>query len=1146
MAKLFPLLAISGFIVLSTFFLYHLSLSLTERNFFTQGEVLGLGTQKSPILQSLRSLDPTSELFRTRLAADDSYYTLTKNENDMDVDMTAGVDNIALIGGEDIYVLSRYEANGSYDWSLAFSDAGSDRRIRDMEIASDGAIVLVGDFSTTFDFDPTAGTDSIAPISLRDAFFTKINSDGTYAWTKSIGSSNPSLSVESENIAVDSTGGIYISGMLGGTVDFDPGPGVADKDGPGNYLLKLDLAGDFEWVRVIEMAIDSIAVNNATGAVYVDGSFWGTDIEFNDSGVGSDTHTATGVNVDDVLVQYRTNGDYGWSRVIESDGGLSNSAYEFVNVSPFNDQVYWGNFLSDSSIDADGTVGVDTINKVNTDPADSDFVLIRYEDNGDYVGGRTITGDQYSIDIADMVFGPTGEIYIAGSIYPYDTSPIDLDYTEGVFMYTPASDWGGGYIMKMEEDTDFVWIYPTYDPTENYGTYLYNINRTSAGLLMVSGVYGGLIDMNPSQHTVTNLPFIDGGDYGGFIAFYTDGFMTYIANLDPSLRVVDQGTSFDAEIASEIFMSGTRTVRLREDSTNLLLADAFTQMNEIRDWATVQGETDLALEKTYVGSLQGNDGVSGNIDIYVPIDDLNDNSVVVCPLAVSIVEVATNCPSAIILAENAPSVSKVNIASQDYWKVTGLTNGGVISHTVVITPTPSSSPTVSPSPTVTPTSTPTSTPTPTPTATETPTPTITPTLTITPTNTLAITPSPTQSFTSGDTNVSCPTITTFSANKTVITPGTAVSFAWSVSNTDHVDIIPYINNAPFSGNRIETISLDQQITLVATKGDCVREKTITIMTQPVAPETITSGLVLGFAAVEIATVAVSSVVAPVVSSSHNMFSFGFAMIDRLRRRYPWGVVYDSKTKKPLGRAIIRATNTQTKQVITSVTDALGVFRIFLKQGTYTISVTKTDYEFPSKLITTTEDKGYMNVYHGEEFTVHTDGELVMKSFPMDPAGETKVSSLLNLWISISPYLEYLNSFVLFVGIGLSLYTVVVNPTLSNFLLIAFYLGLAITKLLLLQVPTAGTVKDSQGNPVRGMEIGLFDGEFKNLVATTFTDDKGQFSFYAKNDDYTIKVLDSKYEMVTENIMEGIRIPKEGGNNGGRVIMTDLKVRQKAS
>ncbi|MDQ3047957.1 MAG: hypothetical protein M3R27_10445, partial [Bacteroidota bacterium] len=52
-------------------------------------------------------------------------------------------------------------------------------------------------------------------------------------------------------ISIDSNGDLLIAGTFGGSVDFDPGPGIFSLNGGYRdiFILKLDSAGNFLWVR---------------------------------------------------------------------------------------------------------------------------------------------------------------------------------------------------------------------------------------------------------------------------------------------------------------------------------------------------------------------------------------------------------------------------------------------------------------------------------------------------------------------------------------------------------------------------------------------------------------------------------------------------------------------------------------------------------------------------------------------------------------------------------------------------------------------------------------------------------------------------------------------------------------------------------
>lgn len=56
------------------------------------------------------------------------------------------------------------------------------------------------------------------------------------------------------SVSCDANGNIYLTGIFSETVDFDPGPGVANYTANGNsdiYILKLDTNGNLVWIKVV-------------------------------------------------------------------------------------------------------------------------------------------------------------------------------------------------------------------------------------------------------------------------------------------------------------------------------------------------------------------------------------------------------------------------------------------------------------------------------------------------------------------------------------------------------------------------------------------------------------------------------------------------------------------------------------------------------------------------------------------------------------------------------------------------------------------------------------------------------------------------------------------------------------------------------
>ncbi len=159
-------------------------------------------------------------------------------------------------------------------------------------------------------------------------------------------------------------------------------------------------------------------------------------------------------------------------------------------------------------------------------------------------------------------------------------------------------------------------------------------------------------------------------------------------------------------------------------------------------------------------------------------------------------------------------------------------------------------------------------------------------------------------------------------------------------------------------------------------------RTIAIAQQVLSPVAVTVGLASG--------VVQGLALANRVGSAYDLyliFLHGWALFLRalgLRRKTtPWGVVYDSVTKRPLDPAyvIIRKNGEDTG---TAITDLDGRYGFFLPANTYDIIANKTHYQFPSKkLVGRDRDELYGNLYFGGSFTTLA-GEIINRNIPLDP------------------------------------------------------------------------------------------------------------------------------------------------------------------
>src|SRR5690606_14945009 len=138
-----------------------------------------------------------------------------------------------------------------------------------------GNIYGTGDFYGTVDLNPGQGVNNhTSKSAFHDVYITKYTSNGDLIWSKSIHSNN--IKVSTTDIITDNNS-LYLAGDFDGTVDFDPGPGVQSFSSTSAYaqfILKLDTAGNFDWVKIFDGAMDKGDLNiDGKGNVFYTGRF---------------------------------------------------------------------------------------------------------------------------------------------------------------------------------------------------------------------------------------------------------------------------------------------------------------------------------------------------------------------------------------------------------------------------------------------------------------------------------------------------------------------------------------------------------------------------------------------------------------------------------------------------------------------------------------------------------------------------------------------------------------------------------------------------------------------------------------------------------------------------------------------------------
>lgn len=148
----------------------------------------------------------------------------------VDFEPGTGVDEYTSNGGLDVF-LSRYDSAGGYNWTATWGGVNDDEGFAVLTDNADD-VCVTGDFRDTVDFDPGTAVENRNAVNFNDIFVNKLDSAGSYIWTRTPGS----MSEESGlSLACDSSDNIYIVGRFFDTIDFDPGAGV-DEHTPNGFF----------------------------------------------------------------------------------------------------------------------------------------------------------------------------------------------------------------------------------------------------------------------------------------------------------------------------------------------------------------------------------------------------------------------------------------------------------------------------------------------------------------------------------------------------------------------------------------------------------------------------------------------------------------------------------------------------------------------------------------------------------------------------------------------------------------------------------------------------------------------------------------------------------------------------------------------
>ncbi|MBS3739437.1 MAG: T9SS type A sorting domain-containing protein, partial [Psychroflexus sp.] len=227
-------------------------------------------------------------------------------ENSIDLnpsDTTA--DEFFSNGSKDIFV-AKLDNMGNYVWGNSFG--GPDSDLIDVIKNMPSGIYIGGTISGTVDLDPGSGTDVISTNGVKDGFFSKFDSTGTYQYGYTIGGADDASATERVyDITQVNDGNLIIIGTFTGTTDFDLSSSVANtvsNGGADNYILKIMPDGSYiEHVTIggVNNEGSPQVLENSAGDYLSIGTFSSPSVDFNPFN-GDDTQNNSSNTTSDIYV----------------------------------------------------------------------------------------------------------------------------------------------------------------------------------------------------------------------------------------------------------------------------------------------------------------------------------------------------------------------------------------------------------------------------------------------------------------------------------------------------------------------------------------------------------------------------------------------------------------------------------------------------------------------------------------------------------------------------------------------------------------------------------------------------------------------------------------------------------------------------
>lgn len=430
------------------------------------------------------------------------------------IDLDPGTPVISSSAGtysSDAYI-QKISVSGSLLWAKVLKAGGSYTSNNASRIATDasGNVYIAGIFTNTVNLAPAPASRSATSLGSFDVYVTKLDPNGNFIWAYTFGNTERDDVVD---MVVDAEGGVYLTGPVNGTIDFDPSAEEHSITGGSNdiYALKISSDGNFDWLFSVVNAgngyTHSISLDNANHVI-IGGRFDGT-VDFDPS--PTQTATKTGSSAGFILVLDKNTNAFAWVYVINGDYDV-----RVRGVTADSTGYIYASGIYDRKTDFNSSAGISYLEPVSPYP---DIFILKLNPDGIFCWAKSIGGTGIE-EYVNIVYDSYDQsINLAGE----QRNVIDCDPGPAVVNTTL---YGSGDIFLAKLDTSGVYKWCTsLGGTSNETLYDHSVYQSK---IYATGYFQGTVDFDPSPTTTNNLS-VFGGNNNAYIVNVYDNVVTSIS-----------------------------------------------------------------------------------------------------------------------------------------------------------------------------------------------------------------------------------------------------------------------------------------------------------------------------------------------------------------------------------------------------------------------------------------------------------------------------------------------------------------------------------------------------------------------------------------------------------------------------------------